>query len=309
MQDVSLIARITIPNYLRSVQVSQKQREKYYEWNGTTIKSGSKKLLQKYINPIYKDNIIQNNGNIIPNCLKDQYVIIGFKGDREYSKISNIGREFAFQELPNSYMRKPTKFILCEEIEDGIKTYSIINKKVVANETQAGKPRNHIIKGQDFYVGLNPFIRTKIVDALKRSYYEKLWLAQGNSMYKLRQTLKLSYPLYIEMEIQDTIVNVFGKQPKDLENPGTRWDVGNRADPYLKTFLDFMANGYRDEELNHFFEPLIVDDDRLHISSGNNAYFTPIDDAKDCALVFYISKDTRTIWSRWFNRYRNYIKI
>ena len=48
------IGSIVIPNYIRKVQLSKAQRPKYYEWDGVTIKCGSKKLLQKYIDPIYK---------------------------------------------------------------------------------------------------------------------------------------------------------------------------------------------------------------------------------------------------------------
>lgn len=309
MEDKTLIAKITIPQYIRSIEISKAQREKYYEWDGITIKSGRKKLLQKYINKYCKKDIIFNNGNVEPQHLNNDYIIIGFKGKDIYEKIyqttttngvikSRIGKS----KWTKKQLELPTKYFLCyDDIDENY-------PKVIANETQAGKPRNHIIKGQDFYVGLNPHIRNKIVTALKESYYEVLKLVNGTALVRLRYKLKTSYPIIIEMEIQDTITNVFGKQPKDESNPGTRWDVGNRADPYLKTFLDFLVEGFRNDEGIQYFQPLIVDDDRLHISGGNNAYFTPIEDESKRKLVFHIYKDDRTVWKKWFEKYKQYIK-
>lgn len=299
MQDVQLISRITIPNYLREVNASEKQREKYFEWNGTTIKSGSKKLLQKYIKPTSKESIIQNNGNVHPSHLKDGYIIIAFKGDRLYCILNPLGIEHTYQDLPKSYMKKPTKFILCEEVEDGMITYSIQYKKVIANPTQAGKPRRVVINGQQIYNHTaSPFLVGKIFDAIKLSYYEKFSTIPHKSLQSLRYVLKGNYPIYIIVEVCDTIKNVYDNSKNNI---GRRWDVGNRTDPYMKTFLDFIATGYRDEKNNRYFEALIEDDDRLHVSSGNNSFFTPILDEKDRRLVFHIYKDTRPIWNTIFN--------
>lgn len=287
MVERKIIASITIPKYIRSIRVSEAQREKYYEWNDTTIKCGSKTILQKYINPIFKNEIIKNNGNVLPQHLRSEYVILGFKGDTIYATVweypNNIST-IAEEEVPKRNKKKPLKYILCD---------FDTTKKVIANDTKAGKPREHIIKGQDFYVGLNPFIRNKLVHELKATYYNVVSKVPIDVMERVRQVIKKSYPVYIELELLDTVKNVFDNTK---EGHGKRWDVGNRTDPYLKTFLDFLANGYKGEDGTMLFQPLIEDDDRLHVSSGNNSFFTPIEDEEERKLVFRIYADTRPIW-------------
>ena len=299
MENKKLIASITIPKYLREINASKKQREKYYEWNGVTIKSGSKKLLQKYINSKYKREIIENGGNVLPHQLKESYIIVGFKGQYEYSFLSITG-EHIHSDLTIIQNNKPIKYFLCTMEDDGIKTYSILYKKVIANETQAGKPKKVVINGQQIYNHTaSPFLVGKIFDAIKLTYYEKFITINPESLRALRYALKKNYPLQVDVEVCDTIRNYYDNSKKGL---GKRWDVGNRTDPYMKTFLDFIATGYVDEENNRYFEPLIEDDDRLHISSGNNSFFTPILDEENRRLVFHIYKDTRPIWNTIFNQ-------
>lgn len=288
--DRILLTRITIPAYIREVQLSKAQREKYYEWDGITIKCKSKKLLQKYINPIYKSNIILNNGNIKIQYLKNKYCIVGFKGKYIASVINQDEIEQKFVLTENQH-KKPIKYILCEKVEDGIKTYSIQYKKVIANETQVGKPRIQVINGQNIYNHTaSPFTTGKIFDAIKDMYYKKLKSIPLSTRNKIKATLNESYPLQIEVEIRDTVKNFYDNTK---EGNGRIWDVGNRADPYMKTFLDFFTKGLND------LEPFIEEDDRLHVTSGNNAHFTPIEDYEIPKLVFYIYKDNRKVFNKY----------
>ena len=280
MVERELITKITIPKYLRKVKISNSQRVKYWEWNGTTIKCGSRKLLQKFIMKYCKEAIIRNNGNVLPQYLKLGYKIIGFKGSKVYCELSSNYIDVNVQPLTKNQLKKKTKYLLCT-FEDTKK--GRIYEPVIANPTKVGNPNYHIIKGQDFYVGLNPHIRNTIVSALKDSYWKKFKTIPFNLLDNLVKKLNDSYPLIIEVEIKDTITN-FGKN--------IRWDVGNRADPYMKTFLDFLVNGYLEESEDGTVEigmkGLIIDDDRLHVSSGNNAIFTPIDNEDNRELIFYI---------------------
>jgi len=296
--ETTRIASLEIPDYVRRIQVSKKQRDKYYEWDGTTIKSGSKKLLQKYINQEHREYIVLNHGCVSPNHLKEQYAIIEFKGDKEYRQWVSFSSKRVLQDLTEKQRDKPSKWFLCELIEDGMVTYSKIWKKVIANETQAGKPRYHIINGQDFYVGLSPFIRTKIVDTLKEMYYKTFAKAKVEVLEDFRNKISVSYPVIIEVELRDSVKNLFDRTKT---GDGIRWDVGNRTDPYMKTFLDFITHGYKDADGKVLVEPLIVDDDRLHVSSGNNSIYTPIEEGETPKLIFHFYRDTRSIWTKFLN--------
>ena len=298
MQDTRLITKITIPNYIREIEASKSQRKKYYEWNGTTIKSGSKKLLQKFINPISKDDIIRNKGNVTAVHLRDDYHIVGFKGDKLYSTIDSItGKEISLGNIfTEKQLLKTTKYILCEQYEDGMHTYSMQYKKVIANDTQAGKPKRVIINGQQIYNGgMSPFLKGKMFDELTYSYFKVFDAIPFNKLMWLRGRINESYPIRVTMEVQDTVKNLYDNSKDDI---GKRWDVGNRTDPYMKTFLDFLSNGYTDEDGNVLLKPIIEDDDRLHVSSGNNSFFTPIFNSNQRKIIVHIEQDIRPVWDK-----------
>lgn len=268
MKNTKLIATFEIPQYLREIEVSAKQRPKYYTWDGTTIKAKNKKLLQKYINPLHKEHIISNNGNISPSNLKYPYVLVKVKANKVigvfYSKSSS------------GYMNTDICFLLDTGLtikEEKKKTeYIVINietkSKVLANETQAGKPKKIIIKGQDMYSGvLNEFTRAKIVNELKTDYDKKV------DYFPI--LTKSDYPVRIEMELIDTIKDYYDNTK---EGDGRRWDVGNRCYPYLKTFVDFLVTMM-----------VLPDDDRLHVI-GEGYFFTPCERFEDRKLIFRIYK-------------------
>jgi len=294
MEKKELILKIVIPEYPRELQIAKEARPKYYEWTGITIKCKSKKLLQKYINPIFKNDIIKNNGNVLPIHLKEDYRIVGLKGNKVYSYIDPIDGECGIEKLTVKQNEKPTKYILCEPDSNNGEVDLIVDRytKVIANATKAGKPRYQIIKGQDMYSGnLNEFTRAKIVNFLKEFYYQSkfkdLSISANNRM---SISISESYPLYVKMEIVDTIRNYYDRTKT---GEGGRWDVGNRAYPYIKTFVDFLVNGKTDSNFNGF----VKDDDRLHVS-GEGYYFTPCLNHDDRKLIFYIYKDNRELWNR-----------
>jgi len=278
MHQRNLLTQITIKNYIRQVKLSEAQRKKYYEWDGVTIKSGSKKLLLKYINPECKNSIIRNDGNILPTHLASTYKIGIFKGNKLIGLYTDRQCLFAMALTPKQNLLETKYFLI-----DGF-----IRDKIIANDTQAGKPKYHTINGQAFYnQTLNPFARVKVMEAIKNMYYDKFKSINWNILHSLQNKLSKSYPLYIEMEIHDTVKSTYDNSRNDI---GRRWDVGNRAEPYMKGFLDFIVTGQED------IEPLIEDDDRLHVTSGNNACFIPCTELDTPKLVFKIYKDNNPLW-------------
>ena len=138
--------------------------------------------------------------------------------------------------------------------------------------------------GTGDYVGLNEFSRNKMVHELNVMYFHKFKAIGLNGYQKLREKLGQSYPIFICLEIKDTI-KMFNDNSK--EGDGVRWDVPNRALPYLKVFTDFLVKGYTHNKITR--KGLITDDDRLH-SRGDMSFFTPIEDSDKRELVFRIYK-------------------
>lgn len=267
MESSKLITTFEIPQYLREIEVSAKQRPKYYTWDGTTIKAKNKLLLQKYISPKHKQDVINNNNNVTPAWLRYPYVLVKVKANKVIgifgNKVSNdrfVHTDVCFllnTKLTVKEEKKPTEYILIN--------YET-REKVLANETQAGKPKKIIIKGQDMYSGvLNEFTRAKIVNELKEDYKDKI------EYFPI--ITKSGYPVRIEMELIDTIKDYFDNTK---EGNGRRWDVGNRCYPYLKTFVDFLVS-----------EEVLPDDDRLHVI-GESYFFTPCERFEDRKLIFRI---------------------
>lgn len=293
----SLIQTIRIEKYIREIELSKSVRPKYYEWDGTTIKCKSKKLLQKYILKHCKEAIIRNNGNVLPTFLKENYEIIGFKGKYIYCSLDDDFRNANIQNLTASQIRKPTKYFLCEKIEDDYIADGIIYDPVIANSTKAGKPRVQVINGQNIYNHTaSPFTTGKIFDAIKEMYYQKFKEIDKTILNNLRNRIDVAYPLQIEVEVGDTVKNFFDNTK---EGNGRIWDVGNRTDPYMKTFLDFLTKGLKD------IKPILKEDDRLHVTTGNNSFFTPVENYEDRFLRFYIYQDKREIFKKYLKNDTN----
>lgn len=261
---------IKIPRYIREINVSEKQRAKYYEWDGRDIKSKSKKLLQKYIAQERRIIIYEREGRVFPSDLRLNYNIGVFdkKGKLMFSSCSD--------DMP---LQVGHKYILC---------HSDTNEKVIANQTQVGKPKREIIKGQNMYSqAYHPVTRAKIITAIKESFLP----------YVQQMPIIDEYPITIDLELWDTVKNVYGTK-KDSDNLGQRWDIGNRCYPYGKAFLDLIATGKTSNDSPQYFKPKIVDDDRLHVTRDpQGGIFCPLPthDDKDRCLVFIINKDDRDI--------------
>lgn len=279
------IASIVIPNYIRKVKISESIRPKYWEWDGVTIKCKSKTLLKKYIDPSHKKAVILNNGNVEPQHLLKGFYIVGFKGDIGFSVLKRANAiEETFKTLTSKQIEKETKYFMCDY--NGYKL-----ERVIANPAKVGTKKYEIINGQSLSSAtINPFTIRKVFDAIKEMYYNKFKTIDVKKVTALRYLLKDAYPIMIEMEIKDTVKSAFDNSKDYI---GRRWDVGNRTEPYMKTFLDFLVNGLHD------IEPMIEDDDRLHVTSGNNSYFTPIEKGEVRALIFHIYKDNRTIFKKY----------
>lgn len=275
MERSKLITQFEIPQYLREIEVSKKQRPKYYYWDGQTIRGRNKKLLQKYINTEFKYNIILNNGNVLPQWLKYPYFIVGFRRNKA---VAIYGHKVNGKWKHTSHFF-PLSVKLTEKQSKEAVVWYLFNietkERVLANETKAGKPKRIIIKGQDMYSGvLNEFTRAKIVSALKKDYKNKI-LRGILKHIEMEFIISNYFPVRIELEIIDTIRNYYDRTKS---GDGIRWDVGNRAYPYLKTFVDFLVEN-----------DVLPDDDRLHVS-GEGYYFTPCDKHEDRKLIFRIYK-------------------
>lgn len=263
----TLIETFIFNDYPKEIQLSKAQRVKHFEWNGTTIKSKSKKLWKKCIKDIYK-----NEKNIKPSYLKNPYVVIGIKGD----KMVSIFGDYNPNNIIYSLKQKNVETILSDvklnatEKRKKLKhvVYNTLTKEIIcANPTQVGKPKMHRIKGQDFYVGLNEYIRVKIVDFLKDYFYNKI---KEKKVFKIN-----NFPIKLKLTIFDTLDNTAAT--KTVE--GSKWDVGNKALPYLKVFSDFISNNYKD------FEKIIPDDEKSYIYAEESC-FIPITKEETPTLLF-----------------------
>lgn len=267
--------KIVIPEYIREVQTSKKQRPSYYEWNGTTIKGKKKKLLLQYLKPQFKDAL-----NILPEHLKEEYCIGVFNGTKF------IGTCKTLQSILTNFINPKSnyKFIVVN---------SITAEKIIANTNQLGKPKFQLIKGQDIFSGnLREHLRGTIFQAIKQSFVP----------YVKDMPIITDYPVRIKMYIYDTVKNYYDNTQKN--ELGGRWDVGNRAYPYGKAFLDLIVTGT--DGTNKVMEPKLIDDDRLHVTEDpQGGVFCPLRNNNDKRrkLVFVIEKDTRKIIKN--NKYYN----
>lgn len=275
MINLPKISTFTIPNYIRRIEISKAQRAKYYIWDGSDIKAKGKKLLKKYIDksPETAERIAINGGRVTPMSLHKDYFIGYFIKNKMIAYI-DIEKSIILPTEGNNLtlLKKASPFLVDKN-----------NERVIANSTQAGKPKYAIISGQDMYSGnMNEFTRAKIVNTLKESYYN-LFKDKIKEWKALRDFI--IFPVYIHFTIYDTIRNKFDRSKM---GDGIRWDVGNRAYPYVKTFIDFLVNGYEN------LPPLLEDDDRLNVN-GEGYNFIPIEEDEEPKIVVTLYKYEKKI--------------
>lgn len=252
---------IMIPQFIRKIQVSEKQRPVYYEWNGIFIKARGRKIPVSF----FKD---KKNIPKYPNIedLKEDYFIGAFVGNKLIKSLTSTNDLKNHHLLYEQKANKKCKYYLCK---DSGEMFKEIIKPIVANPKKVGKPRNYLIKGQDIYSGnLREHFKGMVMDKIKECYYPHI------------KDLPVidSYPVKIECSLYDTVKNAYDKTG-DLGQP---WDVDNFIYPYVKAFPDILVR-----------EGKISNDDRLHLPSSIHVNFYPIKDHSKRKLVFTISKDER----------------
>lgn len=248
---------IEVPEFVRKIKVSEKQRAKYFEWNGITIKGKGKNLPMSF----YKDKqYVKLNTNI--EDLKDNFFIGIFnKNGKCIVTIKDNTLLPNLKEIVSDKCRD-NKYRLCTIIDNEIKPV-ILNSKVV------NTPKWYLIKGQDIYSGvINEHLRGHVMDSIKQCYLP----------FVKDLPIITDYPIKITCKLYDTIKNEYDKST----GLGQRWDVDNFVYPYLKAFPDLLVSLGK-----------LQDDDRLHIPGSIGVDFIPIKYHKDRKLVFTITSDKR----------------
>lgn len=273
------LATFVFKEYPTKIKLSNKQRPKYFYANKDTleIKGKGKKPWKRLFLKEHKDK-----QHKFPSYLKIQYSVGVFYNNKfvgifaDYvlrdSKLLGIRNKNNIEFLPTQFLPNTKKFY--EAFNKGkdnnkVKYYVINNKtgeKVVSNPSQEGTAKYQIIKGQDFYSGFDHFsMRNKVVEELKKYYYNNI---DKNVNFLSKLPIRLSITLY------DTLDNE--RQINKAE--GSKFDVGNKVYPYMKTFSDFISQDYKD------FKKIIEDDDKLNIFS-EEANFLPILNKEDRKMV------------------------
>ena len=252
MEKLNII--IEIPEFVRRIKLSEKQRAKYFECNGKCIKGKGKNLPISF----YKNKYTIPLNTTIED-LKEHFIIGIFKN----GKIIATTRE-------NSMLPNFEKLISNKELS--YKLCTINRNKVepiLCNPKTVNTPKWYLIKGQDIYSGvINEHQRGFVMDSIKRCYLP---------FVKDIEPIK-NYPVKIDCKLYDTIKNYYDKS----KNEGQRWDVDNYMYPYLKAFPDLLVSLGK-----------LKDDDRLHLPSTIKTEFIPIKNHHNRKLVFTITEDNR----------------
>jgi hypothetical protein len=254
---------ITIPQFVRKIQVSEKQRAVYYEWNGIFIKGKGRKI------PVF---FFKDKKNIpkFPNLedLKEGYFIGAFIGNKLIKSFTSTAFIEYHKSVYEEKANKKCRYYLCTDNNGMFSQESC--KPILCNPKKVGKPKHYLIKGQDIYSGnLREHFRGMVMDKIKECYYP----------YVKDLPVIDSYPIKIECDLYDTVKNSYDKTG-DLGQP---WDVDNYCYPYMKAFPDILVR-----------EGKLRNDDRLHFPSSIHVRFFPIKDHSKRKLVFTISLDERS---------------
>ena len=248
---------IEIPKFVRKIKISEKQRPKYFVWNGAFIKGKSKNLPVKFY----------RNGVIDKPTLKDlnKSLYLGHLVKKKF-----IGLYSDEAEIPEII---EGKLVLCEHIEKKFSTNLKEYIPIISNPKSVGLPKWYLIKGQDIYSGvLNVHQRGTVMNKIKECY----------TPYLKNIPVITDYPIRVIAEIHDTIQNFYDKSSET--GLGQAWDVDNYTYPYMKAFPDLL------QALGK-----IKNDDRLHITQPPIPIFVPIENHEDRKLVFRIIKDKRKV--------------
>ena len=248
-----MVMKIVIPNYIREVRLSEKQIARYWEFlpNGL-VKSKNKVLPNKFLNVEGIKNRIKNNGKISPEDLLDKYEAKTFTKKNKEGIIHH--RTFV--------------------------VYKGTNNRVIANYQTVGTPNIRVINGQAIYSGeIQSFEKETVMLTIKKSYIPYI--------QNIKPFNKEDYPLRIRLYLYDTVKNSYDNAKADVE--GHRWDLINRAYPYMKAFADLLVDGLKDKSIQ--IPKVLIDDDRLHLTEDGGCVFCPIENSDNRRLVFILGKD------------------
>lgn len=167
----------------------------------------------------------------------------------EHVKLSNKRKPIYYKKgdsLPNRYKTKRYAFDVFDFLIDTLNG----DTRVIKNSRTAFKPRMIKIAGQDFWSGINPFIRTTIANQMKLFFYEHI-----REMTPIRED---EYPIAIEMDFYDN------KTDGDLDN--LEYIYRKTLHDALCGNIEFVKNEAGVFKPNHEkFPPKIVDDSKTFL--------------------------------------------
>lgn len=151
-------------------------------------------------------------------------------------------------------------------------------KGVRVPNRSAGKPRLKKIRGQDFYVGMDHNLRSKMIKSMKQYLYEQI----------ARIPPIDTYPLLIEFEVKDVVGG---------------WDLGNFCWIWRKCFEDALCGNVEfntevvttskgQEKKVHTPDrvkyPAKIEDDSVKFVVQYREVFTPIRSHEEREMIFRI---------------------
>jgi hypothetical protein len=225
------------------------------------------------------------------------------KDKREFlAKTKNIPKSFIEKgNLKVAFYNKSNKWVDTQPYNiNHYSLYAQLHKAIIvkdgelllSNPKTVNTPNILTIRGQDFYSGnLREHTRAFVMQEIKKSFIPYL---------KDIPSIE-DFPVRIRLEIHDTIKNSLEKGSSELGNP---WDIGNRAYPYGKAFLDLLCSGRTGEKDKNnkyvqYFYPKLPDDNRLYVTEDpQGGIFCPLAEGLDDShrkLVFIVEQDTRDI--------------
>ena len=249
---------IEIPQFVRKLQVSKKQKAIHYEWNGIKIKAKGRQNIPKSF--FRNDGIYPGGVEVLAEKIENlkEIYYLGYLYKKE--KVRLLTRNSS---ITPSLTEQKGKYVLCRKEEEEF-------IPVISNLKKVGTPRFYLIKGQDIYSGnLREHFKGFVMTEIKKCYRK----------YVQNIPVINEYPIKIEAELHDTIKNPYHNIKGEH---GSHWDIDNYVYPYMKAFPDLLV------ELGK-----LKDDDRLHLTQSIGVKFIPIDNHEDRKLVFIISLDDR----------------
>ena len=173
----------------------------------------------------------------LSNSIRPKYLKISFEDFRNNAfKVPEkyIKKEYReCKRFSTSDLKSDFQFVFNNKDKTVVLYNKLTNSPAILNEKKVGQPNIMRINAQDFYSGFSsPFIRGKIMGDIKLNMLP----------YLTSLPVITERPVRVELEIVDTIKNY---TDKSKDGWGMRFDIDNRAYPYMKAFLDLLVTGKR----------------------------------------------------------------